>query len=107
MMVIEVSEMLRQSGGYATLNWVRREENQEADDLTNEEFTKFDMANRVELKPVDIKWIVMDQLVEDSAVLYNKIVKLKEEDKKNRVAPTGRKTLQGKKKEKFFGRWST
>eukprot|EP00438_Fugacium_kawagutii_P006907 Skav221031 [mRNA] locus=scaffold576:209066:211813:- [translate_table: standard] len=107
LMVIEVSEMLRKEGAHATLTWVRRDENEAADDLTNEVFTKFKAENRVEIKSENVEWVVMDQLMETSAELYTKIRTLKEEDRKRKVAPTesGRRT--GRKTGKFFDRWST
>lgn len=107
LMVIEVSEMLREKRGYASLRWVKRDENQEADDLTNEVFTKFKMENRREVKSSEVKWIVMDKLVKESALLYDKITKLKDKQKKDRVEPTRKRSQMGKKKDKVFGRWSS
>ena len=47
LLVIEVAETLRSTNSGADLIWVRREENQLADDLTNEEFSRFDLKNRI------------------------------------------------------------
>eukprot|EP00438_Fugacium_kawagutii_P031077 Skav204619 [mRNA] locus=scaffold1712:188018:190024:- [translate_table: standard] len=106
LMVIEVSEMLRKKNAHASLTWVRREDNQAADDLTNEVFDKFREENRRVVRNEDVEWLVMDKLMKDSADLYEKIRELKETDKRKRVAPTG-VTQMGRKKGKFFGRWAT
>lgn len=107
LMVIEVSEMLRQKKAYATLNWDRREENEAADDLTNEVFTKFKEEKRRIVIASDIEWIVMDKLMKESEVLYTKIRDLKNKAKKKQVQPTEGRERMGRKTGKFFGRWST
>ena len=53
--------------------WVRRDDNQGADDLTNLEFSKFDLGRRREVTEKDLKWIVMDDLLKESEVLYKEV----------------------------------
>ena len=102
LMVMEVSEMLRKDDSSATLTWVRRDENQEADDLTNQEYGKFDSRKRVEVNKDTISWIVMDRLLESSSRPYEDIKNLKEEKKRKKATDEG-----GGKKGKFFSRWSS
>ena len=56
-------------------------ENQGADDLTNEEFGKFDVNKRIHLRGEDIKWKVLKELMEGSLQLYEEVRKMKEDQK--------------------------
>ena len=45
------------------LQWLRRDDNQLADDLMNEKFDAFDMDSRIPLKGEDMKWRILDKLM--------------------------------------------
>ncbi len=77
-MVVELSEQLRRRQTELRLGWVRRDRNQEADDLTNEKFDSFDANLRVQVDPLQLKWQVMPMLMAASQELYETIVKEKE-----------------------------
>ena len=47
----------------AELHWVNREKNQEADDLTNEEFGKFCMKKRCDWGSLGPQWKVLDKVL--------------------------------------------
>ena len=100
--MIEVAETLRATDSGAELIWVRREDNQLADDLTNEEFAKFDSLRRIRVTRDNCKWVVLDKLLPRSKELYDEIQNFKKEqslkkrkDEEKRRGP----------KRKFFGRW--
>ena len=76
LLVMELSEMMKAHNLTATLKWVRREDNQAADDLRVEEFGKFDAKRRRHLKSCDVQWLVLDKLMEESSALYKEIVSL-------------------------------
>ena len=51
---MQLSEHLMKAGVKLDLRWRPRDENEPADDLTNENFERFDMSDRVEVKLEDI-----------------------------------------------------
>ena len=51
---MQLAEHLMMAGVRLDLRWRPREENEPADDLTNENFERFDMSDRVEVKLEDI-----------------------------------------------------
>lgn len=69
LLVIEVSETLRRVGATADLKWIKRENNQRADDLTNEEFGAFNEELRRRVTPDNCKWEVLGDLLPESEQL--------------------------------------
>jgi hypothetical protein len=78
---VELSEQMRAKKMELQLLWRRRDLNQEADDLTNGIYTAFDPARRIEIDPNKIPWIVMNDLMKDSALLYQSICREREDAK--------------------------
>ena len=101
-LLIEISEVLRAKNAFASLRWIRRDENQRADDLTNEEFGHFNMDKRITVDKRKVKWLVLDSLLEQSQELYDSILLLKEEKRKRKAA-----LPKVKSKAKFFKRWDS
>ena len=66
LLLIEICETLREKEMTASLHWVRRDENQLADDLTNEEFGKFDEEKRVRVTKQNCEWKVLGGLLKES-----------------------------------------
>ena len=102
LLLMEASSMMREKNFVATLDWISRNENQEADALTNQEFEGFDPSLRVEVDMRKGKWIVLDELTEESQKLYEEIRSRKEANKLEKEV-MGKKTKKGK----FFPRWSS
>ena len=103
LLVMELSEMMKVRDLSATLRWVKREDNQEADDLTNEEFEKFQPEKRRHVKSCNIHWLVLDKLMKESSSLYEEI-NLKKQEKRS----SKKDGIRGaKKKGKFFHRWTS
>jgi hypothetical protein len=71
------------------LVWIPREENQEADDLTNEVFDKFAPEHRVRVDPLNIPWLVLKDSMEASLNLYNEIVNLKSKRRSREAGVSG------------------
>ena len=71
--------------------------NQGADDLTNEEFGKFDMNKRIQLRGEGIKWKVLKELVEGSLQLYEEVRKMKEDHAEGCTEETSFKEERWKK----------
>ena len=66
------------------LGWVPREQNVEADALTNEEFEGFSEKNRIEVKMEELDFRVIPHLMEEAARLDKEIMATKEERKRNK-----------------------
>ena len=103
LLVIEVNETLRSLNATADLKWIRREENQRADDLTNQDYRAFDETKRVRVTPENCKWTVLDELLPESEELYKEVQKFKEEKKIKKMEMVKKK--RGGRK--FFGRWNS
>jgi hypothetical protein len=78
-LLIELSEQLRHRHLELHLQWVPREGNQEADDLTNEAFDKFSENLRVSVNPLELPFLVLPEVMKYGESLYNHIVKLKQQ----------------------------
>lgn len=71
---MQLSEHLMKAGVRLDLRWRPRDENEPADDLTNENFERFDMNDRVEVKLEDLDlaflwsmWNARDEFLDRSA----------------------------------------
>ena len=86
-LIMELSEQLRTRNAAPSLRWVPREQNQEADDLTNMVFEKFDEKNRVPVDPSKLQFLVLNELNITAGELYQDLLKDKQ-DKSQRPAKT-------------------
>ena len=102
LLVIEVAETLRRYDAYATLTWVRRDGNELADALTNEDFSAFEPQRRELVGENHFQWFVMDELLRGSEELFNEIKEHKVRKKAKHSAGPAKK-----KAKKFFGRWNS
>ena len=91
--VMELSETLRRGNCTLSLEWVRRDKNQLADDLTNLVFDKFDMDMRRRWKPETQEWHVLTQFLEHSKGFHGEMKKRKAEA----IPPTHNKKKVRKK----------
>ena len=103
LLVIEVSETLRCLGATADLKWIRRDENQRADDLTNQDYHAFEMSKRIRVTKENCRWVVLGELLPESEELYNEVQRFKEKKKSEKEEKVRRK-MAGRK---FFGRWNS
>lgn len=103
LLVIEVGETLRKRSATADLKWVRRDDNQRADDLTNEEFKEFCEERRVRVTRENCKWEVLDELLPESEQLFREVQAFKEKKRSEKA----KKNEEKKKGQKFFGRWNS
>ncbi|CAE8584251.1 unnamed protein product, partial [Polarella glacialis] len=74
LILMELSEQLRSRGMEMSVTWKRRDENQEADDLTNLVFDKFSPELEVKVDPLNLKWLVLPGLMKSSELLRKQIV---------------------------------
>ena len=62
------------------LVWQRRDQNQAADDLTNEEFSAFSESHRITFALSDLDWVILPELYKEALGLHEVLheAKLKE-----------------------------
>ena len=66
----ELAMQLRERSMELSLEWVPRDQNEEADALTNGDFTLFDPARRISVDPTKLEWIVLPRMMEVAENLY-------------------------------------
>ena len=62
LILMELAEELAAKRCELKLHWLRRDENQLADDLANEKFDSLDKEFRIPLKGEDMQWRILDKL---------------------------------------------
>ena len=91
----ELAEQLRSRDMERDLAWAPRDQNEEADALTNLHFSEFDPALRVVVDPADIQWLIMNRMMDVAEDLYKQV-------KAQQAAPKVYVAVKGKKKKKKF-----
>eukprot|EP00435_Cladocopium_sp_Y103_P061932 s382_g23.t1 len=89
--VMELAVQLQKLGLELELGWIPRGQNEEADALTNKEFGGFDMEKRIQKNFEDVKFMVLDELMEKAGQLDAeiKLAKSSKEAKGDRPVDTG------------------
>eukprot|EP00435_Cladocopium_sp_Y103_P074484 s15_g49.t1 len=100
LLLMELTEELRVKDLNLDLEWISRDANTDADDLSNENWENFDPDKREMKRPEEIGWKVLDQLQVRSEELYEGIQTLKEQRSKDR---TSRRPVKLLRKEKAWG----
>ena len=72
-LLIELSEQLRLRGTILRLQWRKRDDNSEADALTNSDYSMFTPELRVGGKFGDIPWLVLGEIMDLSTKLYKEV----------------------------------
>ena len=98
-LVMELSESLRLCNCYLNLDWLRRDDNQLADDLSNMKFDNFNLEQRVRWFPFEQKWHVLTDFLEHAKEFHEEIKKRKSEEQ-----PMG-ETSKKKARSKGLGPW--
>ena len=82
---MEVASQLHHRQVSIGLNWVPRDLIQEADDLSNGIYEKFDMANQITVDVAKLEFRVLPQLLKTNSELYDKLDTMKgfEKSRKN------------------------
>ena len=95
---MELSETLRTRDCELNLQWVPRDLNQLADDLTNQKFDSFPLDKRIQFVGGDTKWLVLDRLMHKAQEFHEELAR----EKKQRVQIRNRNQREPIRKE----RWS-
>ena len=73
----ELAAQLKQRKLDLSLGWVPRDQNEEADALTNQDYSAFDMNLRVDVAPGKIKWILLPRMLAVAEELYEQVRRLR------------------------------
>ena len=95
LILLELAEELAFKSCELGLTWIRRDANQLADDLTNENFKEFSPDFRSPLKGKDIQWRVLDKLLEHANGFYRELLRFKRGPLKVRKSEKLRKLSPG------------
>ena len=87
--LMETSAQLASRGLLLDLAWHRRDENVEADDLTNGKFDRFDPDKRIVVEYSDLKFKLLDAMMTRGTELYKTIKEKKEERRTQEAASRG------------------
>eukprot|EP00435_Cladocopium_sp_Y103_P025201 s1714_g6.t1 len=80
-LIMELSESLRLGRCNLSLDWIPRDLNQLADDLTNEQFEKFQAEARIRWDPWKQDWLVLNEFMAYANSFHEEMKKRKEEPK--------------------------
>ena len=75
--LMELAETLCMGGCALKLDWIRRDCNQLADDLTNEKFHSFNQADWIRWKPEEERWVVLETFMAHAASFHSEMSKRK------------------------------
>ena len=92
-----LSRALRVKGYSLNLQWRGREDNEEADDLTNQNYDRFDLANEVTVPWDELDLRRLEEWMGKGRDLYEE-VRAEKEEKKRVVLTKGSKRPPGSRK---------
>ena len=98
--LMELAHQMKKRRLLLRARWLPRDENQEADDLTNDEFRHFDPKKRIRVELKDLKFRVMDSLfaVGDSYISELEAARASEKRKAELRRSGETKTRSGKER---------
>ena len=74
----ELSVQLRERSMALSLGWVPRDQNEEADALTNGDFASFSSGLRVEVDVANVRWLILPRMLEVAGEIYERVRRSKE-----------------------------
>jgi hypothetical protein len=98
---MELSAQLKLRKASMKLRWVPRDENTEADDLTNNKYHRFDEANRIHVALDSLPFRYLPELLKEGEVLYQQIECLEETKRHEELKEPSSKTKARKKRQEF------
>ena len=74
----ELAAQLRERSMALSLGWVPRDQNEEADALTNGDFASFESRLRVDIDVSQVRWLILPRMLEVAGEIYERVRKSKE-----------------------------
>jgi hypothetical protein len=79
-----------------SVGWTPRDQNEEADALTNGDYAQFRPANRVNVTIEEVKWLVLPRLMAVASDIFSEVQKRKAaKDQSPQQAPPAKKAKGG------------
>ena len=105
--LMKTVEQLSARRAWMSLQWVPRQQNEEADALSNSSFIGFDPAKRVHVNLENIRWKVLPQLLEAGGSMYQELEAQRAQKIQERQSLKRRKQdkIARHKKLKFSNPW--
>ena len=75
----ELAAQLKARGMALNLEWAPRDQNEEADALTNADYSSFDPARRIQVDVESVSWIVLPRMLSVASSIYERVQALKAE----------------------------
>eukprot|EP00435_Cladocopium_sp_Y103_P039700 s436_g10.t1 len=97
-LIMELSETLRTRNCELNLEWIPRDKNQLADDLTNQKYDQFPKERRVQFVGGDTRWLVLSNLMHKANEFHEELAK---ERKRKAPEPAGK----SRKKQRIIDPW--
>ena len=92
----ELAAQLRARKMALSVGWTPRDQNEEADALTNGDYTQFGAANRVRVTIEDVEWLLLPKLMAVASDIYTGVQKRKaSRDRSPKRAPPAKKAKGG------------
>ena len=73
----ELAAQLRARKMALSVGWTPRDQNEEADALTNGDYAQFNMANRVNVRVEDVPWLVMPKMMAVAGDIFQEVQRRK------------------------------
>ena len=77
----ELAAQMRRSNLRLELDWVPRDQNEPADDLTNSEYGRFDMARRIEVDLAKLEFVVLSDYMKVAQHVYGEVTEQRQKAK--------------------------
>ena len=92
----ELSAQLRARKMALSVGWTPRDQNEEADALTNGDYAQFGAANRVSVTIEDVKWLVLPKLMAVASDIFSEVQRRKaSRDRGPEKAPPAKRAKGG------------
>ena len=105
-LLIELSEQLRVRALDLRLSWVRRDENVEADAITNQDFGRFSEERRIKVNYPEVKWQVLHEILEASKSIFDQVSAQRQRDKEERLRLKDGTSSEGSGTKSLKRKWS-
>ena len=69
----EVAAQLKSRSMVLSLGWTPRDQNEEADALTNGDFASFDMSRRVDVDVSKVGWLIIPRMLKAAQQIYERV----------------------------------
>lgn len=84
LILVEMAAQLKTRGLDLGLQWIPRDQNEEADALTNSRFEDFDPANRIEVDVDNLNWMILPKMMSVPEDVHRRVTERREQKRKDK-----------------------